>query len=202
MNRTDALVNLHIHCFEKGNELPLPLTFITVSVDRAGIGVKGGKEVERARPPVRMLHTVGQVVGLSWEGRGRSGPRLQGGLLVQGEYYLIRPEGTGVEIDPLGDGGRESGVPGVFRVQPQMMALGLQLMRGQHPPHRRGGDLLNDPLGDELTCEFGAISLGEAAAQRVRSLAGEASHVDGDLRGKNRPWHRGQGRQRGHPSAG
>jgi hypothetical protein len=63
-----------------------------------------------------MLHTVGQVVGLSWEGRGRSGSRLQGGLLVQGEHYLIRPEGTGVEIDQLGDGGIESGVPGVFRV--------------------------------------------------------------------------------------
>jgi hypothetical protein len=42
-----------------------------VSVDLAGTGVKGGKEVERARPPVLMLHTVGQVVGLSWEGRGR-----------------------------------------------------------------------------------------------------------------------------------
>ncbi len=127
---------------------------------------------------------------------------MQGGLLVQGEHYLIRPEGTGVEIDQLGDGGIESGVPGVLRVQPQMMAPGLQLMRGQNPPHRRGGDILNAPLGDELTCEFGAIPLGEAAAQRVRSLAGQAYHVDGDLRGKNRPWPRGQGRQRGHPSAG
>lgn len=202
MNRMDALVNLHIHRVEKGHEFPLPLPFITVAVELAGTGVKGGKEVERTRPPVLMLHAVGQASGLSWEGRGRSGPRLQGGLLVQGEYELICPEGTGVEVDQLGDGGIESGVPGVFRVQPQMMAPGLQLMRGQNPPHRRGGDILNNPLGDELTREFGAIPLRETAAQRVRSLAGQAYHVDGDLGGKNRPWHRDQGRQRGQPSAG
>jgi hypothetical protein len=99
MNRTDALVNLHIHCVEKGHAFPLPLPVITVSVDLAGTGVKGGTEGERARPPVLRRHMVGQVVGLSWEGRGRSGPRLQRGLLGQGEDSRIRPEGTGVESD-------------------------------------------------------------------------------------------------------
>src|SRR5918996_4338210 len=202
MNRADGLIDFHIHRFQKGNEFPLPLTIITVPVDLARTGVKGGKEIQRPRALVLMLHAVGPVVGLSWEGRGESGPRLQRGLLVHGEYYLIRPEGTGVEVNQVGDGGIEGSVPRVFGVQPQMMTPGLQLMRGQNPPHRRGRDVLHDPLGEELPRQLMTIPLGEAAAQQIRSLAGQAHNVDRDLRGKNSPWPRGQGRQRGHPGAG
>ena len=49
MNRTDVFVNGDIYRFEKGHAFPLPLPFITVPVDLARTGVKGGKEIER--PP-------------------------------------------------------------------------------------------------------------------------------------------------------
>src|ERR1700751_1133475 len=93
MNRADTLLNLDIHGFEKGYEFSLPLALITVPVDLARTSVEGGKEVECPRPLVLMLDAVGQVVGLGWQGRGRSGPRLQGGLLIDGEHQLIRSEG-------------------------------------------------------------------------------------------------------------
>jgi hypothetical protein len=74
-------------------------------------------------------------------------------------------------------------------------------MRGQHPAPGGGGDLLNEPRGDEVPRQCGAIPRGEAAAQRIRTRAGEAYHVDRDLRGKHHPWHRGQGRLRARPGA-
>jgi hypothetical protein len=44
-----------------------------------------------------------QVVGPGWQGRGWSGPRLQGGLLIEGEHPLICPEGPGYEaVEALG----------------------------------------------------------------------------------------------------
>jgi hypothetical protein len=76
MNRADTLLNLDIHGFEKGDEFSLPLAVITVPVDLARTSIEGGKEIECSRPLVLMLDAVGQVVGLGWQGRGRSGPRL------------------------------------------------------------------------------------------------------------------------------
>src|SRR4029434_9844840 len=107
MNRADTLLNLDIHGFEKGDEFSLPLALITVSVDLRRASVECGKEMWCPRPLVLMLDAVGQVVGLGWQGRGRSGPRLQGGLLIDGEHQLIRSEGTGIEVNQLGDGGIE-----------------------------------------------------------------------------------------------
>jgi hypothetical protein len=202
MNRADALVDFHIHRFEKGHEFPLSLPFITVPVDPTRASVKGGKEIERPRPLVLMLNAGGQVIGLGGQGRGQAGPRLQGGLLIKGEHDRIGPEGTGVEVNELGDGGIKGGVPRVFGVEPQMMTPGLQLMRGQNPPHRRGRDILNAPRCDELTRQFGAIPRGEPAAQHVGPLAGQAHEVDRHLRGENCPWLHGQGRLQGRPSAG
>jgi hypothetical protein len=187
MNRADTLLNLDIHGFEKGHEFPLPLAVIPVPITLARTGVERGKEIERPRALGLMLDAVGQVVGLSWQGRGQSGPRLQGGLLIEGEHQLIRSEGTGIEVNQLGDGGREGGVARVLGVQPQMLAPGLQLMGGQNPAHRGGRDILYDPIGDELTREFGTIPLGEATTHQVRPLAGQAHDVDRDRRGKNRP---------------
>lgn len=172
MNRADTLLNLDIHGFEKGYEFSLPLALITVPVDLARTSVEGGKEIECPRPLVLMLDAVGQVVGLGWQGRGRSGPRLQGGLLIDGEHQLIRSEGTGIEVNQLGDGGIEGSIPWVLGVQPQMLAPGLQLMGGQNPPHRGGRDILHDPLGDQLTREFSTIPLGEATTHQIRPLAG------------------------------
>jgi hypothetical protein len=155
-----------------------------VPVDFARTAVEAGKEIERPRPLVLMLDAVGPVVGLGWQRRGRSGPRLQGGLLIEGEHQRIGSEGTGREVNQLGDRRREGGVPRVCGVQPQMLALGLQLMGDQNPPHRGGRDILQDPIGDALSCEFGTIPLGEATTHQVRPLAGQAHDVDRDLQGK------------------
>ena len=54
----------------------------------------------------------------------------------------------------------------------------------------------------KLPRQFGAVPLGEDTAQPIGAFTGQAHDVDGDLRGENRPWHRGQERQRGHPAAG
>ena len=202
MTRANVLIDFHIHRFENGDEFPWPLPVITVPVDLARTSVKGREEMQRPRPLVLMLHAVGQVVGPGWQGWGWSGPRLQGGFLIEGEHHLICPEGTGIEVNQLGDGGIEGGVPRVFGVPPQMMAPRLHLRRGENPPYGRGRELLNDPLGDELPRQFVAIPLREAAAQHIRPLAGQAHDVDRDLRGKNPLWPHGQGRPRGPPHAG
>ena len=83
-----------------------------------------------------------------------------------------------------------------------MMAPGLEVMAGQHPPHGGGGETLNDPIRDELVCQFRAIPLGQAATQRIRALAGQTHDVDRDLWGGNRPWHSGRERLRARPDAG
>ncbi len=202
MNRVEVLIDFHLHRFENGDECSLPLPVITAPGDLARPGVEGGNESQRPRPLVRMLHAGGQVVGLGWQGRGRSGPRLQGGLLVDGEPQLSSLAGTGIEVNQVGDGGLEGGVPGAVGVQPQRLAPGLQRMGGENPPPRGGRAILHDPIGDALTHEFGTIPRGEATTHQVRPLAGQAHHGDGDLRGKNRPWPRGQERLKDHRDAG
>jgi hypothetical protein len=202
MNRADILLNLDIHGVENGHAFPLPLAVITVPVDFASTDVEGGQERERPCPLIRMRDAVGQVVRLGGQGRRQSGPRLPGGLLVASEHQCIRAEGTGIEANQFGDGGREGGVPRMCGGQPQRLAPGLQLMGGQHPSPRGGRDRLHDPLGEELTRECGTIPLGAATPHQVRPLTGQAHAVDRNRRGKHRPWRRGQGRRRDPPDAG
>ena len=202
MNRADILFNLDIHGFEKGHAFPLPLAVITVPVDFARTAVEGGTERERPCPLILRLDAVGQVVRLGGPGRSQSGPRLQGGLLVDSEHQFLRSEGTGIEAHQVGDAGRAGGGPRRFGVQPQLLAPGLQLRGGQHPSHRGGRELLHAPIGDELTREFGTIPRGEATPHQVRPLTGQAHDGDRHLRGKNRPGLRGQGRRSDPPDAG
>src|SRR5215510_1384263 len=75
-------------------------------------------------------------------------------------------------------------------------------MRGQNASYGGSGDVRHNALRDELARQFGAIPLGEATTQQIRAFAGQAHHVDRDLRGKNRPWPRGQGRLKDRPDAG
>ncbi len=75
-----------------------------------------------------------------------------------------------------------------------MMAPRLQWMRGPDPTDGRRRDVLHAPVRDELPRQFGTVPLGETTAEQIGALAGQAHHVDGDRRGKNCPWRRGQGR--------
>jgi hypothetical protein len=45
--------------------------------------------------------------------------------------------------------------------------------------------------------QFGPIPRGEATPQQIRAFASQSHDVDGHLRGKTRPWPRGQERRRG-----
>src|SRR5919106_3213300 len=202
MDGTEALINLPLQRFQRGNAFPLPLPVVTVTIDLTRTGVKGSKQIQGTCALILMLGPVGNVLRLCWQGGGATRARLQRGLLIHGEHQLIVTQRARIELDEFRNRGIEGRVPGLLGIEPDMLAPRLQLMRDQNPPHSGGGDLLNDPRGDELPRQFGAIPLGQTATQRIRAFAGQVDHVDRDLRGKNHPWPRGQGRRRAPPDAG
>jgi hypothetical protein len=83
-----------------------------------------------------------------------------------------------------------------------MMTPGLEVVGEQDTPDSGGGDVLNNPLRDELVRQFVAVPWGEAATSGIRPFIGEPYHVHGDLWGENPPWPRGQERLRDHPAGG
>ena len=119
-----------------------------------------------------MLMPVGKVPRLSGLRGMQTTTGLQRGLLINGQDHLVIMQWTRVEVDELGDGGIKGGVPWFLGIEPEMMAPRLEVMVGQNPPHGGGRDVLNDPLRDELVRQFDAIPRGQAAAQRIRALAG------------------------------
>src|SRR6266487_3009301 len=202
MNRPDVLRNLTLQLVQKGDEFLLPLACITLSEDLAGTGVKGDNEIAGPGTLVRMLMPVGKVLRLSWQGRDPTRTWRQGGLLLHRPPHLLRAERPCLEVDERRDGGRDGGIPRLCGREPDMMAPGFQVMRGQNPAHGGGGDVLHEALRDALACQFFAIPRREATAQRVGTFAGQTPHGPRDVGGKHCPWPRGQGRRRGHPGAG
>lgn len=122
MDGTDALSHLQIQRFQKGYAFPLPLPVITVPIDLARTGVKGRKKIEGTRTLIRMLGPVGNVLRLCWQGGGATRARLQRGLLIHGEHQLIFTKRTRIEVDELGDRGREGSVPWLLGIEPDMLA--------------------------------------------------------------------------------
>ena len=145
------------------------------------------------------MYSCSSRLGRFCGGAGRVGaqprPRLQRGLLIQREDDLVIVEWTGVEIDQVGDRGIKGVIAWVLGIQPEMMAPGFQVMRGQDPAAGRGRDVGHEPVGDQLPRQLGTIPLREATAEQIRAFAGQAHDVDGDRRGEHRPWRRGQERQ-------
>ena len=195
MNRSDLLVNLPVQHFEKGDKCLLSLPLIALSIDLARTGVKGRKEVERPGPLVLMLVAVRNVLRLRWQSRRMTRSRLEGSLLVHRQDQLIWAQGTGIEVDQLGYGGIEGGVPRLLGREPHMMAPGFELMCRQNPAYGAHRDGCHHTLRDKLVRQFGTIPLGEATPQQIRAFASEAHDVDRHLWGKNRPWPRGQARR-------
>src|SRR6266511_4570167 len=89
INRPDVLSNLPVQVCQEGDAFLLPFAFSTLSIDPARTGIKGGQEVEGASAFVLVLIPVGQVLRLSWPGRGQPRTRLQRGLLIQREDQLV-----------------------------------------------------------------------------------------------------------------
>lgn len=184
MDKADVLAKLRVQCIQKGDKFPLSLPFITLPIDLARTGVKGGKEIEGTGALLLVLVPVGTVLWLGWQGWGATRSRLQGGLLVHRQHQFIRTQRPRVEGNQLRHGDIEGGIPRLFGITPDMLPPGFQLMRGQNPAYSGSGDLFHDPLRDELPRQLGTIPLGETAAQRIRALAGQAYHVERDLGGK------------------
>jgi hypothetical protein len=195
MNRLDGLVNRRVSRCKKGDAFLLTLAWGTLPIDCSRPGLDGRESIQGPAALVCVLMPSGKVPG--WRGPcGReTRTRRQGGCLIHGQDdFVIRPW-TRVEVDEGREGGIKDGVPWSLGREPAMRAPGLQMRAGQKPPHRGGGDRLHHARRDELVGQCRALPRGQAATQRIRPLAGEASHVDRDLRGENRPWHRGRGRQ-------
>lgn len=128
MDHADVWINGLVQVFQKGDEFLLSFAFITLPIDLAGAGIKGGKEIEGSCPPVLVLTPVRKMLRLGGPGWMLAGPRLEGGLLIHGEDCFIRPERACVEVDELGNRGIECRVTGLLRVDPEMMAPGLEFV--------------------------------------------------------------------------
>ena len=195
MKRPDVLSTLLIQVFQEGEAFLRPLACITWALAPASAGIKGGQAGEGASAFVLVRIPVGPVLRLSWPGRGQPRTRRQRGLLSQREHHLVSAEGTRVELDHVGDRGLQCGITWVLGRQPEMMPPGCPLRRRHDPADGRGRDVRHEPVRDQLPRQLGTIPLGEATAEQIRAFAGQAHDVDGDRRGENRPWPRGQERQ-------
>jgi hypothetical protein len=59
-----VLAKLRVQCIQKGDKFPLSLPFITLPIDLARTGVKGGKEIEGTGALLLVLVPVGTVLWL------------------------------------------------------------------------------------------------------------------------------------------
>lgn len=194
MNRLDVLYNLTVQVFQKRNEFLLPFADITLPKDLTRTRVKRSEQIEGSGTLILMLMPIGQVLRLSGQCGSPTGTRLQGRLLIDGQYHLLGVERPCIKLAEFRDRGIEGDVPRLFRMEPDMMAPRFELMRGQNPTHGGGRDILDNAIHYELSGQLGTIPLGEATAQGVGSFAGQAHHVHRDFGGKTRLWRRGQGR--------
>jgi hypothetical protein len=80
-----------------------------------------------------------------------------------------------VELDQLRNGGIAGSPPRLLGVKPRMMLPRFELICGQNASDASSGNVLHDPLGDELARQFGAIPLGEATSQRRGAKAVDQS---------------------------
>jgi len=82
MDRRDASADLLIEIRQKGDELRLALAVVTLPVDSAVLGVKGGKQLQCPRPFVFMLYAVGDIARSGRLGVMAARPGLKRCLLV------------------------------------------------------------------------------------------------------------------------
>jgi hypothetical protein len=134
-----------------------PCPFITLPIDLVGTGVQGGQAMEGTRTLILVLVSVGQVLRLGWPGRGATRARRQGRLLVHRPHQRIRVPRLRVEVNQLEHRGIEGGVPWWLGIEPDMLAPGFPLRRGQHPTHRGGREVLHEASADALPGQCFAI---------------------------------------------
>jgi hypothetical protein len=184
MNCPDGLSNLPVQVFQEGDAFLLPFAVITLSIDPARTGIKGGKEVAGVSAFVLARIPVGQDLRLRWLGRGWSRTRRHSGLLIQRGTHLVIAEWPRVAIDQVGDSGIKFGSPSGLGIQPEMMAPRCQLVHGQDPADGCRREVRHEPVRDELLRQFGSVALREATAEQIGAFAGQAHDVPGDRRGK------------------
>ena len=202
MNRLEGWRHLHIPRLKACHALLLTRAWGPVPQDLARTGGDGGPDGQGAAARVCM-----RMPGRHGPRRGRrrrrhTTTRRHSGCCVDGQDHLVITPGTRVELAACRDGRIQGGVPWGLGIPPEMVAPRLERRAGAHPPPGRPGDVRNQRRRHELACPCGAIPRGEAAAQRIWTLAGQPPHGDRDGGGKTRPGPRGQGRPPGHRGAG
>ena len=66
MHDTDVLVKLRVQCLQKGHEFSLTLPCVTVPIELARTGARGGKAIESTSALIFVLVSVGNVLRLGW----------------------------------------------------------------------------------------------------------------------------------------
>lgn len=160
VDQRDASRNLAVEVFQKRNELFLALATVTLSVDLAATRVEGGKQVQRTVAFVFMFDAVGHIVRLSRLGGVQTGSWLKRRLFINGEHDFMLAKGVRIEFDELCNTGIEGVVTWLFRVEPHMIAPGLELMGGEDTPDGLGRNGLNDTLLNQGAGQLGTVPLG------------------------------------------
>ena len=195
MDECDARRNLSVEVFQKRNEFFLPLAVVTLSVDLAATRVEGSKQVQRTIAFVFMFNAVGHASWLSRLGGMQTGSGLKRRLFINGEHDFMCAQGSRIELDELCNTGIEGVVTWLFRVEPHVIAPGLEFMGGQNTPDGLGRNGLNDTLFNQGTGQLGTVPLGQRAAEVLRPLARHLHQMDGNVGWKKkvsahgRPYH-------------
>ena len=168
---------LFLHACQEGNEFRLALAFGTLSVDDAGAGIEGGKELQCPRAGVFVFHKRGLISGLRrLRGMGaRSG--LQRSLFVDAQHDFIVGQRTGIPINHVIHPPVEFGIPRMFGRQPHVMAPGFQLACVQNSADGLRRDRIHQSIRNHLVCQFSAVPLGQRTPHQIRPLASQFRYM-------------------------
>lgn len=171
MDERDARRNLAVEVFQKRNEFFLTLAAVTLPIDLTATRVEGGKQVQRTIAFVFMFDAVGHIVTASRLGGVQTGSWLKRRLFINGEHDFMRAQGSRIELDELCNTGIEGVVAWLFRVEPQVVAPGLELMGGEDTSDGLGRNRLNHTLFNQGAGQFGTVPLGQGTTEVLRPLA-------------------------------
>lgn len=155
MDKRDRGGRIAIERFEQFDEVFLPLPWPTDSGDLTAPSIKSSEQLKSAAPLILMLETD-RKSGLGRASGARSGPRLQGGLLIQAKYALMRFKIPRVKIANVLGTATKLLISRCFGAQPVVDAPRLESVRGQNAPDRLWRDGLNQPVPPQGTSQFRA----------------------------------------------
>jgi hypothetical protein len=143
VKRPDELGNLPVHVFQEGDAFLLPLAFVILFIDPAGIGIESGIEVEGAAAHSLVLVPVGKVLRLAGSGPDLGVATGMFSRAARGPSRLRRVDARrGRSVRRRWHNIRHPVV--AWDAAREMMAPGFQLMRGQAVADGRRRDVLDE----------------------------------------------------------